>query len=37
MLAALDRPFVIEQPGTLRDLVRALANRLASHADAPLA
>jgi predicted DNA-binding transcriptional regulator YafY len=34
LLAALDRPFVVEQPDTLRDLVRALASRLASHADA---
>lgn len=34
LLAALDRPFVIEQPDTLRDLVRALAGRLAKHADA---
>ncbi|GAA3440202.1 helix-turn-helix transcriptional regulator [Kutzneria kofuensis] len=34
LLAALDRPFVVEQPDTLRDLVRALAGRLASHADA---
>lgn len=34
LLAALDRPFVIEQPDTLRDLVRALAGRLARHADA---
>lgn len=29
-LAALDRPFVVEQPDALRELVRALANRLAS-------
>ncbi|WP_405782907.1 helix-turn-helix transcriptional regulator [Streptomyces sp. NBC_00859] len=28
VLAALDRPFVIEQPTALRDLVRALARRL---------
>jgi predicted DNA-binding transcriptional regulator YafY len=34
LLAALDRPFVVEQPDTLRDLVRALASRLAGHADA---
>jgi predicted DNA-binding transcriptional regulator YafY len=34
VLAALDRPFVVEQPDALRDLVRALAARLASHADA---
>ncbi|MFE7174680.1 helix-turn-helix transcriptional regulator [Streptomyces sp. NPDC057616] len=32
VLAALDRPFVIERPGELRDLVAALADRLASHA-----
>ncbi|MEV6606677.1 YafY family protein [Kutzneria sp. NPDC051319] len=32
LLAALDRPFVIEQPDALRDLVRALASRLAGHA-----
>ncbi|MFG1959224.1 helix-turn-helix transcriptional regulator [Nonomuraea sp. NPDC049028] len=32
LLAALDRPFVIERPGELRDLVVALADRLASHA-----
>ncbi|MET8141676.1 YafY family protein [Sphaerisporangium sp. NPDC005288] len=31
-LAALDRPFVIERPGELRDLVIALAERLASNA-----
>lgn len=30
VLAALDRPFVIERPGELRDLVTALADRLAS-------
>ncbi|MFD0474029.1 helix-turn-helix transcriptional regulator [Nonomuraea thailandensis] len=30
VLAALDRPFVIERPGELRDLVLALADRLAS-------
>jgi predicted DNA-binding transcriptional regulator YafY len=34
LLAALDRPFVVEQPDDLRDLVRALANRLAGHAEA---
>lgn len=34
LLAALDRPFVIERPDALRDLVRALAGRLADHADA---
>ncbi|WP_046731679.1 helix-turn-helix transcriptional regulator [Streptomyces humi] len=32
VLAALDRPFVIERPDELRDLVVALADRLASHA-----
>ncbi|MEV4253887.1 YafY family protein [Spirillospora sp. NPDC049652] len=32
VLAALDRPFVIERPDELRDLVLALADRLASHA-----
>ncbi|SEL31449.1 helix-turn-helix transcriptional regulator [Streptacidiphilus jiangxiensis] len=32
VLAALDRPFVIERPQELRDLVVALAGRLASHA-----
>jgi predicted DNA-binding transcriptional regulator YafY len=32
-LAALDRPFVIEQPDALKDLVRALANRLAGYAE----
>jgi predicted DNA-binding transcriptional regulator YafY len=31
-LAALDRPFVVEQPAALTDLVRALANRLAGYA-----
>lgn len=31
-LAALDRPFVIERPDELRDLVAALADRLAAHA-----
>jgi predicted DNA-binding transcriptional regulator YafY len=31
LLAALDRPFVVEQPDALRDLVRALATRLAAH------
>ncbi|MEW1872260.1 transcriptional regulator, partial [Streptomyces caelestis] len=30
--ASLDRPFVIERPDELRDLVTALADRLASHA-----
>ncbi|WP_339134652.1 YafY family protein [Streptomyces sp. f51] len=32
LLAALDRPFVIERPDELRDLVTALAARLTSHA-----
>ncbi|MFD8813697.1 helix-turn-helix transcriptional regulator, partial [Streptomyces sp. NPDC059627] len=32
LLAALDRPFVIERPAELRDLVTALADRLASYA-----
>ncbi|NEW73160.1 helix-turn-helix transcriptional regulator [Streptomyces rhizosphaericus] len=32
VLASLDRPFVIERPEELRDLVIALADRLASHA-----
>ncbi|MFG2222153.1 helix-turn-helix transcriptional regulator [Streptomyces sp. NPDC048644] len=32
VLAALDRPFVIERPAELRDLVTAFADRLASHA-----
>lgn len=32
VLASLDRPFVIERPAELRDLVTALADRLASHA-----
>ncbi|MEW1777883.1 YafY family protein [Streptomyces sp. NPDC086777] len=32
VLAALDRPFVVERPGELRDLVAALADRLASSA-----
>jgi predicted DNA-binding transcriptional regulator YafY len=34
VLAALDRPFVIEHPAALRDLVRALARRLDEHAAA---
>ncbi|WP_078882298.1 helix-turn-helix transcriptional regulator [Streptomyces rimosus] len=34
VLAAVDRPFVIERPAALRDLVRALARRLGSYADA---
>ncbi|QWF80713.1 helix-turn-helix transcriptional regulator [Amycolatopsis sp. CA-230715] len=33
LLAALDRPFVIDGPEELRDLVRALATRLAADAD----
>ncbi|MER6979530.1 helix-turn-helix transcriptional regulator [Streptomyces carpinensis] len=32
VLASLDRPFVIESPDELRDLVSALADRLASYA-----
>ncbi|MFB4298784.1 helix-turn-helix transcriptional regulator [Actinomadura sp. NTSP31] len=32
VLASLDRPFVIERPDELRDLVAALADRLASYA-----
>lgn len=32
VLAALDRPFVIERPAALSDLVRALARRLEQHA-----
>ncbi|MFI0740903.1 helix-turn-helix transcriptional regulator [Streptomyces sp. NPDC021100] len=32
VLASLDRPFVIERPDALRDLVAALADRLASYA-----
>lgn len=32
LLASLDRPFVIERPDELRDLVAALADRLASRA-----
>jgi predicted DNA-binding transcriptional regulator YafY len=32
ILASLDRPFVIERPAELRDLVIALADRLASYA-----
>lgn len=31
-LAAMDRPFVVDGPAALRDLVRALANRLAEYA-----
>ncbi|MGV9298379.1 MULTISPECIES: helix-turn-helix transcriptional regulator [Amycolatopsis] len=33
-LAALDRPFVIEQPAALRDQMRALADRLTGYAGA---
>ncbi|MFF4017238.1 helix-turn-helix transcriptional regulator [Streptomyces sp. NPDC001843] len=32
VLASLDRPFVVERPGELRDLVSAFADRLASYA-----
>ncbi|MFE4425235.1 transcriptional regulator, partial [Streptomyces sp. NPDC056817] len=32
VLASLDRPFVIERPDELRDLVTVLADRLASYA-----
>ncbi|GLX93013.1 YafY family protein [Herbidospora sp. NBRC 101105] len=32
LLASLDRPFVVERPGELRDLVIALADRLTSYA-----
>jgi hypothetical protein len=32
VLASLDRPFVIERPDELRDLVTALADRLTSYA-----
>ncbi|RZQ62851.1 helix-turn-helix transcriptional regulator [Amycolatopsis suaedae] len=35
LLAALDRPFVIERPDALRDLVRALAGRLAAFTESP--
>ncbi|MGW4529060.1 helix-turn-helix transcriptional regulator [Amycolatopsis sp. NPDC004378] len=34
LLAALDRPFVVEQPDALRELVQALAGRLAGYARA---
>lgn len=34
LLAALDRPFVIERPDGLRELMRELAGRLARHAEA---
>lgn len=33
VLAAMDRPFVVESPAALRDLVRALVSRLADYAD----
>ena len=33
-LAVLDRPFVIEEPRALRDVVAALGHRLVAHADA---
>ncbi|MEU8227511.1 YafY family protein [Kribbella sp. NPDC048915] len=33
LLAALDCPFVVEQPDALRDLIRALADRLGANAD----
>ena len=32
VLAAMDRPFVVERPAALRDLVRALVSRLADYA-----
>ncbi|MFD9722232.1 helix-turn-helix transcriptional regulator [Streptomyces sp. NPDC059072] len=35
VLASLDRPFVIERPDELRDLVTALADRLTSYAAEP--
>lgn len=34
LLARLDRPFVVERPAELRDLIRDLAARLAAHAGA---
>ncbi len=34
VLAAVDRPFVVERPAALRDLVRALARRLDAYAAA---
>ena len=37
VLAGLDRPFQIDGPDALRDLVRALADRLANAAGAPTA
>ena len=36
VLAILDRPFVIEHPDELRDLVRELAARLVGSAAAPV-
>jgi predicted DNA-binding transcriptional regulator YafY len=35
LLASLDRPFVIERPDELRDLIAGLADRLAAYAAAP--
>jgi predicted DNA-binding transcriptional regulator YafY len=35
VLAAIDRPFIIERPGELRGLVAALAERLAAGAERP--
>ena len=35
LIAALDRPFVIDEPAELRGLVAALARRLAAHAGEP--
>lgn len=35
VLAALDRPFVIERPAELRELVRSLARRLDEYAADP--
>ena len=35
LLASLDRPFVVERPDELRDLVGALADRLAVSAGQP--
>jgi len=34
VLAGLDCPFVIEEPGELRERVRALAGQLATYAEA---
>ncbi|TQR86214.1 WYL domain-containing protein [Mycobacterium hodleri] len=33
VLAAMDRPFVVERPAALRDLIRALVSRLADYAS----